>query len=304
MAIPLRYEELDDLGILRVTGGDRQTFLQGQLTQDLLKLEPSRSLLAGWTNAKGRLLALCQLFARQEEILLLLPRELLASVAQRLSMFVLRADVRIEATEQSVFGLLDLPVEAELALGGLELAQTPGACASSPELLLARSLADSDRALAIGSKSHLEPLLAAAGQRAAPGSWQQAEIAAGLPGIFLTTSEAFVPQMLNLDLLGAISFTKGCYVGQEVVARTQNLGRIKRRMFRFRVPGAEPLQAGDALLNQAGDSAGRVVSSAAVSDARELLAVVPLSQPRDQLYSADGRQLELLALPYAVPNPD
>ena len=112
------------------------------------------------------------------------------------------------------------------------------------------------------------------------------------------TSETFVPQMVNLDLLGGISFSKGCYVGQEVVARTQNLGRIKRRMFRFGAPAAA--DPGNEVVDRDGNPAGKVVRCAPAEEGWELLAVIRLEAIAAPLY-VGGSQLERQALPYAVP---
>ena len=125
--------------------------------------------------------------------------------------------------------------------------------------------------------------------------------AAGLPGVTAATAEAFVPQMLNLDLLGAISISKGCYVGQEIVARTQNLGRIKRRMYRFRAP-ADDLEAG-AMIHGPDGATGKIVATAASGDAAELTAVIPIGHAEGKWYVDEARRLPLerLALPYAIP---
>ena len=257
----MRYSKLDKLAVLRVLGSDRVGFLQGQLTQDLLKLSATQSLLAGWANPKGRLLCIMQLCQRGDEILAVLPADLLNDVMRRLQMFVLRADVRLEAAGFDVIGLLDLSQSGADQVAGLALPATPGACVSSDDLLLARTPDDSGRALALGDPQTLEALLANNGTAADADDWSRAGIAAGVPTISAAGSEAFVPQMVNLDLLGGISFSKGCYVGQEVVARTQNLGRIKRRMFRFALQGNEPVAAGEPLVDADGDKVGTVVTA-------------------------------------------
>jgi hypothetical protein len=117
--------------------------------------------------------------------------------------------------------------------------------------------------------------------------------------VFAASTEAFVPQMLNLDLLDAISFSKGCYTGQEIVARTQNLGRIKRRCARFRLPDGPPLPplAG---LTLDGSKVAEVVMSARTADALELLAVTSLEAWGRTLRAEDGREAVPLSLPYPI----
>ena len=297
----MRYVRLDNLAVLRVLGDDRATFLQGQLTQDLFKLTDTQSLLAGWANPKGRLLCIMQLCQRGDEILAILPADLLDAVARRLQMFVLRADVRLEPAELEVFGLLELPEADPSSIAGIELPAAPGACAASDELLVARAPTDAGRALALGAADILESLLAADGDPADFAAWAHAAVAAGVPTIAAAGSEAFVPQMVNLDLLGGISFSKGCYVGQEVVARTQNLGRIKRRMFRYALHDAGPVAEGDPLLGDDGGRVGTVVNSVAAGDDWELLAVVSLDKHDGPLRTANGGGLEPLPLPYEIP---
>ncbi len=124
-------------------------------------------------------------------------------------------------------------------------------------------------------------------------------VRAGIPEIGVESSEQWIPQMLNLDLLGAVSFRKGCYTGQEIVARTQHLGRIKRRMFRLALDGAPP--AVKAPLSAGGDKAGEVVLAAPVPGGAECLAVISLERREQPLALADGRRCRLLPLPYAVP---
>jgi folate-binding protein YgfZ len=129
--------------------------------------------------------------------------------------------------------------------------------------------------------------------------WWAADIAAGLPTVFRASSEAFVPQMLNLDLLDGISFGKGCYTGQEIVARTQHLGRIKRRTFRYRLAAGQALPPlADLLLD--GAKVAEVVMSAVRHDGVELLAVTSLDARDRTLVAEDGREAVPVALPYAA----
>ena len=198
----------DGLGVLAFRGADAARFLQGQLSADVDKLDDGASTLAGLHNPQGRVLALLALVrASREEILAVLPRELVPVVEQRLRKYVLRAKVRIE----------DLC--ASLRVIGAAAGE-PGPAGLARISWGERALLLAPAALELDEAMPREP-------------WGRADIAAGLPQVFTATSEAFVAQMLNLDLLGAIAFDKGCYTGQEVIARAHYRGRVKRRMQRW-----------------------------------------------------------------------
>ena len=266
------------LQAIRVSGNDRIEFLQGQFTHDLSLLAPGQPLLAGWNSPKGRLFFVSWLADWQDAVWFVVPAEQAAAVAKRLGMFVLRADARVEIS--------DLPVHF--------LAQK-----SSDESTASNCFYD-DKSLQItcgGSGWQI----GGEAEGAAATEWRAAGIRAGQPVIWPETSEDFVPQMVNLDLLGGISFTKGCYVGQEVVARTQNLGRIKRRMYRF-TAGAGPVPAPGDVIKCDDRGAGKIVDAAPSPDGGvELLAVIRIESLRDELSLEDGRALQRAALPYDVP---
>ena len=234
-----------------------------------------------------------QAFEAADATLLLIPTTLAESAAARLRMFVLRAEVEVELSDQAIAGLEIGNSVTEYA--GLELAAGDGAAAQGQGLTLGRVIGDAERAYLIADPG-TSP---AATPDYSREDWELADVRAGLPIIGPATAEHFVPQMVNLDLLGGISFTKGCYVGQEVVARTQNLGRIKRRMFRFATPA--PAEPGNSVVDQAGTTAGEVVRCAAAEEGHELLAVVQLAALAGPLFVGDAR-LAALPLPYSIPD--
>ncbi len=218
---------LTDLGAIRVRGADTVRFLQGQLSSDVTKLAATGSMLAGFHNPQGRVIALLRLISlAPEDILAILPRELASPVVARLSKYLLRAKAKIE--DESAYW----------QISGL----TAPPHATPADSVLVRIEQQSSRCW----------LLTAADNAATPPGyatmeregWRALDIAAGLPQVYAATSEAFVAQMLNLDVLGAIAFDKGCYTGQEVIARAHYRGRVKRRMQRLQIPGAQ-LQPGD-----------------------------------------------------------
>ena len=297
---PATVARLADTAVLRLSGADVRPFLARQLTCDLAELAPERVLPGAWLTPKGRVLAVLQLLAAPatDALLAVLPASLSDAVCRRLRMFVLRDDVAIEPDDGLVVaGLLGPAVDAARA--------TIAGAAAGPAL--ARLPGDGDRALLVGSPTEVDPVLEACAAHGAHSAddndWRLHQVAAGFPDVLPETQEEFIPQMLNLDRIGAVSFTKGCYPGQEIVARTQHLGRIKRRMFRALAPGAPPPAPGTPVLGAGGQAAGRVVTAARAPDGTaHLLAVVSLDAVSAPLHldAGDGATLQIVAPPYPL----
>ena len=285
---------------IRVAGADRARFLQGQLTQDVATLPTGRPVRAGWADPKGRLRCLMWVYAWQDAIWLLLPTALAEATRRQLQMYVLRADVQLdtEGHEVSI-----VTISAARALTGTDIATEEGSIGSC-------FYNTSYFALRPGMQTDLCLLTAAAGAIPATAgpepqeTWRLAEIRAGIPSVWPGTVGHFVPQMLNLDVLGALNFSKGCYVGQEIVARTQNLGRIKRRMFRLTASEAVAAQPGDVVWTGA-DNAGEVVDAVTTGSTTELLAVLSLDRADRSLSldEAGTNSLTDAGLPYALETP-
>jgi folate-binding protein YgfZ len=276
------------LAVLRFQGPDAATFLQGQVTHDTRLLAGGRTLLAAVNNPQGRVVALLRLNGNPQGVDALLPADLAEAVVARMKKFVLRArvDVRVAADLHAVAVQADAPPLTDEASGSARARFDYGA----GRKVLAVPTNDLDAVLGQStcrSAADIEAL------------WWSQDVAVGLPQVFAASSEAFVPQMLNLDLLDAISFSKGCYTGQEIVARTQNLGRIKRRCARFRMPDGPPLPplAG---LTLDGTKVAEVVMSARAGDSVELLAVTSLEAWGRTLRAQDGREVVPQALPYPI----
>jgi tRNA-modifying protein YgfZ len=236
-----KSQQKQGLGAVRVHGPDALAFLQGQLSNDVMQLSAAQPMLAGLHNPQGRTIAVLRLFfISPDEVLAVLPRELLAPVIARLTKFVLRSKVKLSEA--------DAP---------------PGSDSEQRRVL---------------------------------------DIQQGIPQVYAATSEAFVAQMLNLDVVGGISFEKGCYTGQEVIARAHYRGRVKRRMQRFRSRTAITLAPGDAGTLPDGRSF-RVVDAIQLEDGRcEFLAVAPLvTDDAAETEAAAARvDVETLALPYSL----
>jgi folate-binding protein YgfZ len=278
---------LDDLAILRFRGADAQKFLQGQLSNDVQRLSADVLLRAGLHNPQGRTLALLAMTAvAPDDLLALLPGDLIQAVASQLKRYVLRSKVDIsdETTGYRIYGFVNRD------------SVTPGA-----GRLCRYGLQDDPRVVLLQSTSQT-PL---GGSELAVTRWRELDIAAGLPRLSSVTSGQFVAQMLNLDCIDAISFTKGCYTGQEVIARAHYRGRVKRRMQRF-VTSTQTLAAG-ASGRLADGRNFRVVEAVVRTDGNcEFLAVAPLPgavQETDEAGDAPAQALvvEGLPLPYPLP---
>jgi len=271
---------LDSLSALAIEGPDARGFLQGQLSSNLDEVTPTRGQLSGWHDPKGRVLAFLRVLPRGEGFLLVTHADLAGAIEKRLRMYILRAKVTVQAGPP-VFGVA--PGHAgPVAIGtGLEPGAEPldAACNASASAMRMPGHAGW---LVVGELGALP----APANAAAVGAWERAEIEAGIPEVYPATSGQFVAQMLNLDRLGAVSFTKGCYPGQEIVARAHHLGRVKRRARLFRVAGPPPAP-GEALA----DAGGTVVRAAASGEHCLLMAVVP-DDAAGPFALADGRPLE------------
>jgi tRNA-modifying protein YgfZ len=229
-------------GLLSVTGDDARDFLHAQLTNNIRELPADRAALAGWCSAQGRLLASFLVIPAQQGFLLQLARDLAAPVAKRLAMFVLRSKVKI----------------ADASDAWAQYGEWGGA--GGPMLQVIR-----DGALmraVMGEKRAL--LLAPTGDRleatAAEERWTLDEIRAGRPLITGATQDKFVPQMVNLEKLGGVDFQKGCYPGQEIVARAQYRGQVKRHLVHLHAPAGTTLEPGQefegaVVVNSAGGEA-------------------------------------------------
>ena len=309
---------LDTLGVLRARGPDALPFLQGQLSNDLMRLASDRSLLAGYHNPQGRVIALLRVLQlAPEDLLAVLPRELVPTVIARLSKFILRAKVKLldDSPSWQITGLVAAGVNGDAAAGVAGPAAAAGHFAALPGAV--DSVAHNADAVAVQVAQRpsrwllltptARPPFPEAGAAAPPEIWQRAVIAAGEPQVYAATSEEFVAQMLNLDVLGAIAFDKGCFTGQEVIARAHYRGRVKRRLQRFVTPAPHALKPGDAG-TLADGRAFEVVDAVLRADGRcEFLAVAPLSEGESATRvpgatSAERLAAESLSLPYPLPS--
>jgi folate-binding protein YgfZ len=308
-----------DLGLIAVAGEDAARFLHSQLTNDVEHLGTGEARLAGFCTPKGRLQATFLMWRsseteREGTVWLQLPRTIQAPLQKRLSMFVMRAKAKLrDATEEeavaAVIGVGGARGAAALRAQGLALPDAPNALVSGERgtvIRLADAL-DAPRFLWITSAQAAAAALPALAAQLALGgnaAWQLAAIHAGVPQVTAATQEQFVPQMINLELLGGVNFKKGCYPGQEIVARSQYLGKLKRRTSLASVDNAAA-RAGDEVFSTADPEqpCGMVVNAAPNgAGGADLLVETKLAALDEEvrLGSAAGAPLRFLALPYPL----
>ncbi len=290
---------LPNLGLIEVSGAEALSFLQGQFTNDVRQVTETRSQLSAWCNSKGRVLFTFRLFKRDGNYYLLLPQIQVAALLKRLSLYKLRSAVNLAALELPQFGFSG-PHSAQ----GLE---NGWGCAPPAEIHDSLTVAGitvlkvAAHRYWVGSSS-VEVLsklwsdLANLAQVVSAKAWELLDIAARLPTVLPEVSEEFVPQMLNYEQLPGVSFTKGCYSGQEVVARTQHLGTPKRRLYLATVSIARLFKVGEDLYNIQQEAVGKVVN--VQSDPRGgclMLAVLPVSEVGNEtLRTQEGAVLSII----------
>jgi folate-binding protein YgfZ len=307
--------DLSQFGTLKVSGADAQGFLQNLLSNDLKAVTPAQAQLNSFNSAKGRMLASFLVWQSSGDYFLQLPRALCAAMQKKLSMYVLRSKVKIEDVSA---------LQVSLGLSGQNAAKLlREEVGPVPQDIFAVQQyahfdiqqkhfsvirSGAERFEIITMPQHAPALwqkLCAGARPAGSTCWDWLNIRAGIPAILPATQEQFVPQMANFDLIGGVSFKKGCYPGQEIVARMQYLGKLKRRMYLAHIAGGA--QAGDELYSaeMEGQSCGMVANAApAPGGGHDVLAVVQISSHDAHtvhLGSLQGEALQFMPLPYALP---
>lgn len=303
----LSLTALNDLAVITLTGTDATSFLQSQLTQDINVLGPDKAAVAGYCTARGRLLAsmiVVQKGSDQSDGWLLLTKaDAALSFGQRLRMFVLRAKVDVTVSETIVVG-----VRSKQAAQPYTVERHDNQIWISAPV---RDHAPYARWWLLDNQGGSAQALDDAAQTSAADiqSWQADDISAGLPWVQAATQEAFIPQTINMDLINGVSFTKGCYPGQEVVARSHYRGTIKRRMA-YATGAPVPIESTHALIgsdtfdaNRPGRPCGRVINAAVGSDALHVLIEVQLADLESadfRLESDTGPAITIAPLPYNI----
>ncbi len=308
---------LPDWGLVSASGDDAGSFLHAQTTNDVAQQAPDEARWNAWCTAKGRILACGLVWRDAETYRFAVSRPLAAPMRKRLSMYVLRARAALaDASDDfAILGLAGEPVVEALRMLGIGAPQP---------MRTARESGRSDGLQAIGLQAvtgigprwwlivpvgRLETVwqaLATRSQLRSSDWWRHTEILAGAPRVVAATSERFVPQTLNWELIGGVSFRKGCYPGQEVVARMHYRGKPKRRCFlAFVQAGGDETAPGpgtDLLSSDSVEPAGVVVSSARATDGRQVLLYEASIDAAlaGGLRLADGRAIHPLDLPYPL----
>lgn len=309
---------LNDMAVIEIAGQDAASFLHGQLTHDVSGLAPGQARYAGYCTAKGRLLGSMVVWQGQQNetpvVYAMTKADVAEAIVKRLSMFVLRAKAKLQITPLQVLGVAladsGQPDDAGLIAAASALAAQPqpwSLAHTDAGTWIAAPCATSNitrwwLVATASSNAQTSPAAADANQR-----WRAADIAAGLPWVEATTQDVFIPQTLNLDLIDGVSFTKGCYPGQEVVARSHYRGTVKRRMAYGVVEAADGIDTGalpgvdtyDA--NKPGNPCGRIVNAARVGRDIHVLMEVQLADLDSadfRLGQADGAAIQVKPLPY------
>ena len=303
--------DLSQYKLLAIMGSDAREFLQGQLTNDINQLSPERSQLSGFCTPKGRLISNFRLFQHDQTIFAVIPEDLFEKTQSQLQLFVVRSDVQMGDASSA---LIHIGVSGDKA--GEQLRDQLGDLPQAVNQVLQHDryivIKVADKRYEVFGNvedcktlwQNLDVHCSAVGNQ----HWNLLNIRDGIPEITQATSEAFVPQMVNMDALGAINFEKGCYTGQEIVARTHYLGKQKRRMYRIHITTDTPPAAGDELATETSTEnqyTGTLVTvQADVGTGYEALAVIQIkSAEKEKLKLKDAESaIDLLDLPYSLPD--
>ncbi|RDK09913.1 YgfZ/GcvT domain-containing protein [Cupriavidus lacunae] len=300
------------LGLIRVAGDDAASFLHTQLTNAVDDLKPGAARLAGYCSPKGRLLATFLMWRDAEGIVLQLSADIQAPVQKRLSMFVLRAKARLSdiSPTHAILGVAGAGAAEALAAAGLPTPEAAFAVAEAEGVTVIRLPEGAGQprwqlVLPAERADAVRAALSVTLQDASPTLWDWLEVQSGLPRIVAATQEQFVPQMINFELVGGVNFRKGCYPGQEIVARSQYRGTLKRRMWLVQGEGEVPAPAAEIYRPEdPGQPCGMIVNAAPAPQGgwaglAELKIDAAASALR--LGSAEGAAVATASLPYEVP---
>lgn len=302
---------LDHLAVIRVNGEDSEVFLQGQFSNDIKQLTLTHAQLSSWCSPKGRVLTQLLVVRQQSAYLLILPRAVLDSTLKRLRMFVLRSRVTLEDASGSLICLGSAGTASSAHINQLYTnSPTPDyAVQISGDVCIVRIPGITTRYLLIAPPdTFIAQWSKLSNAQVITGNtpWQWLDVQAGLPTVLPGVVDEFVPQMLNLELLGAVNFKKGCYPGQEIVARTHYLGKVKRRLYKAHINQTNTLPIGQDIYHSGENeqSIGKIVSAQpAPHGGMDVLAVIQREAAESgklQIGPSLEQQLQLQPLPYSL----
>ena len=282
-----KFIHLNTHSTIKVEGDDRVQFLQGQLTQDINLITPDHALFSGFCNPKGRVLAFMLCYMDQASIHIQIDSSIEESFLKRLKMYVLRSKVSMSllGDQFTCIGFMGFKALLEQ---GIQPPKSYLDIVRSHDVMIMRVGKDTERFQLMGEASKVKSFM----QLQLPEytsmsieSWNNLNILDGVPDIYPTTQEAFIPQSLNMDLIDGVNFKKGCYTGQEIVARTHYLGKVKRRMYRGFIESQDVLTPGDQILNEKKEVIGQLVRSARENNSKtNMLIELRVDQAHEALY--------------------
>ena len=282
-----KFIVLDKTATIRVEGDDRIQFLQGQLTQDINLISQDKALYAGFCNPKGRVLAFMLCYVAHESIHIQLDNSIKESILKKLKMYVLRSKVSLNLLEETFTSIGFVGTKA-LVERNIQAPKNHLDIVQYQDVMIMRIGQDSERYQLMGEASKVNEFIKlnfSAYSTMSLDDWNNLNILDGIPDIYPTTQEAFIPQSLNMDLIEGINFKKGCYTGQEIVARTHYLGKVKRRMYRAFIKSQVDLNPGDQILNKNGEETGQLVRSAKENNEKtNLLIELRVDQAHEALF--------------------
>ncbi|MBF0265216.1 MAG: folate-binding protein YgfZ [Gammaproteobacteria bacterium] len=258
--------KIDDMAIIEVSGEDSLTYLQGQLTNDINLVTQQSTQLSAYCTPKGRAICLFRIFKVSDKVYLVLAKDLLEAIYKRLKMFVMMSKVDIlDVTEQYLhYGIVGDKAAQLVTDKGYQLPEAINESTNTHNTVIIKI--SQNQYEAFGLENDLKNLIELATSEyssAEQSNWYQVNIINGIPGVSLASKELFIPQMLNLHFLNGINFKKGCYTGQEVIARLHYLGKMKRLMFAISFQSKNQCQIGDKIyspISKSGQGAGQIVS--------------------------------------------
>lgn len=306
--------DLSNFGLIHISGEEASTFLQGQLTCDLRKVDHQTAQYGSYCTSKGRMLASFIIWSHADhnEYFIQLPSILLEAISKRLSMHILRAKVRLNDSSDSLIRIGIAGNKARLLIEeifhSITLPISPlGIVHTEQGSILCRDINRYEIITTLDQAIMIWPHLALQATPVGTTCWDWLEIKTGIPVILPITQEQFIPQMVNLDITGGVSFQKGCYPGQEIVARTQYLGALKRRMYLVNIASSQPVMAGDQLFSAelSEQSCGMIVNATPSPEGGfDALAVIQTnSVEAGKIFwkNLEGPAVQILSLPYLLP---
>ena len=299
--------ELAQLALIRFSGAETQAFLHNQLSCDVAALTGNRSTYGSYCTPKGRVLATFLLWRAGEDFFMQLPSPLREPIQIQLSKYILRSKVKATdaSSDWTLIGIAGKDAAALVQRAAGQAIKEAHEVSQSPEAMVINLPGDRyEIAAARGKAPAVLATLGFGAEKADANHWDLLDIRAGIPVVLPATQEAFVPQMVNLDLIGGVSLTKGCYPGQEIVSRMHFRGTLKQRMYLANIAGSVRPQPGENVYSSdfGGQACGRIVNAAhSPEGGYDVLAVIQIasSERGDVRWKTpDGPALRMLPLPY------